>query len=104
MPELKTDDRMIHLHFARGDAVTDEVVLASEVESFLTRHVDRADEISDALLFLEVGRMASGRFVGDFYRRRSVMKHDTEHRSVARTNDIMQRAKRLIKAAPSRRH
>lgn len=64
MPDLKNDDRMIHLHFMRGDDEIDEVVLASEVESFLKKHVDRLDEVADALMFLEVDRMASGRFVG----------------------------------------
>ncbi|MGE7367926.1 hypothetical protein ACQKKX_02495 [Neorhizobium sp. NPDC001467] len=64
MPEMNNDDRMIHLHFTRGDHVIDEVVPGSEVEEFLNKNVDRPDEIADALMFLEIGRMASGRYVG----------------------------------------
>ncbi|MGI2036212.1 hypothetical protein ACRQ1B_27955 [Rhizobium panacihumi] len=55
---------MIHVHFTRGDEEYDEVVLAGEVETFLRSHVDRSDEISNAMMFLEVERMASGRYVG----------------------------------------
>ena len=64
MSEENPDDRMLHVHFRRGDEEHDEVVLAGEVEAFLRKHVDRSGEISDALMFLEVDRMASGRFVG----------------------------------------
>lgn len=64
MPDAKNDDRMIHLHFKRSDEEVDEVVLASEVEAFLKKLVGRRDEIDEAIMFLEVDRMASGRFVG----------------------------------------